>query len=136
MIENKLALLAVPLLPLLGAILAGFFGPTLGRAFAHSVTIFGVAASFVLSVFVFQDVLAGKTFNGALYTWLVTDGIRFEIGFLIDSLTATMMLVVHVRLADGAYLHHRLYERRRWLYAVFCLYLIVYVLDVDVGHVK
>ncbi|MEI6737586.1 MAG: NADH-quinone oxidoreductase subunit L, partial [Pseudomonadota bacterium] len=94
MIENKLALLAIPLLPLIGAILAGFFGPRLGRAFAHSVAIFGVAAAFVLSCFIFPDVLAGKTFNGSIYTWLVTDGIRFEIGFLIDSLTATMMLVV------------------------------------------
>ncbi len=94
MIENKLALLAIPLLPLIGAVLAGFLGPRLGRAFSHGVTIFGVAAAFVLSGLVFQDVLAGKTFNGAIYTWLVTDGIRFEIGFLIDSLTATMMLVV------------------------------------------
>ena len=94
MIENKLALLAIPLLPLIGAMLAGFLGRTLGRTFAHSVTILGVAAAFVLSCFVFQDVLAGKTFNGSIYTWLITDGIRFEIGFLVDSLTAMMMLVV------------------------------------------
>ncbi len=94
MIENKLALLAIPMLPLIGALLAGFLGNTLGRAFAHSVTIFGVAAAFVLSCFVFQDVMAGKTFNGAIYTWLVTGDVRLEVGFLIDSLTATMMLVV------------------------------------------
>jgi NADH-quinone oxidoreductase subunit L len=94
MIENKLALLAIPLLPLLGAILAGFLGRTLGRTFAHSVTILGVAAAFVLSCLVFQDVLAGKKFNGSIYTWLVTGGIKLEVGFLIDSLTATMMLVV------------------------------------------
>ena len=94
MIENKLALLAIPLLPLVGAVLAGFAGPRLGRAFAHTVTILGVIAAFVLSCFVFQDVQAGKTFNGAIYTWLVTDGIKFEIGFLIDALTVTMMLVV------------------------------------------
>jgi NADH-quinone oxidoreductase subunit L len=94
MIENKLALTAIPLLPLVGAVLAGFLGPRLGRSFAHSVTILGVLASFILSAFVFQDVLAGKTFNGSVYTWLVTGGIRFEIGFLVDSLTATMMLVV------------------------------------------
>ena len=94
MIENKLALLAIPLLPLLGAVLAGFLGRPLGRTFAHSVTIFAVAAAFVLSVFVFQDVQAGKTFNGAIYTWLVTDGINLQIGFLIDPLTVTMMLVV------------------------------------------
>ena len=94
MIENKLALLAIPLLPLLGAVLAGFLGPRLGRAFAHSVAILGVTAAFALSCLVFQDVQGGKTFNEAIYTWLVTDGIKFEIGFLIDSLTVLMMLVV------------------------------------------
>jgi NADH-quinone oxidoreductase subunit L len=94
MIENKLALTAIPLLPLVGAVLAGFLGPRLGRSFAHSVTILGVLGAFILSAFVFQDVLAGKTFNGSVYTWLVTGGIRFEVGFLVDSLTATMMLVV------------------------------------------
>ena len=94
MIENKLALLAIPLLPLAGAILAGFLGPRLGRAFAHSVTIFGVLAAFILSCFVFQDVQAGKSFNGSIYTWLVTDGIKLEVGFMIDSLTVMMMLVV------------------------------------------
>ena len=94
MIENKLILLAIPLLPLAGAILAGFLGKTLGRTFAHSVTILGVAASFGLSCLVFQDVLAGKSFNGAIYTWLQTEGIKLEVGFLVDSLTAMMMLVV------------------------------------------
>jgi NADH-quinone oxidoreductase subunit L len=93
MIENKLALLAIPLLPLLGAILAGFFG-RLGRAFAHSATIFCVTAAFALSCFVFQDVQAGKVFNGDIYTWLNAGGIKLAIGFLIDPLTATMMLVV------------------------------------------
>ena len=93
MIENKLALLAIPLLPLLGAVLAGFLGRTLGRAFAHSVTILGVTAALVLSVFVFQDVQAGKTFNGAIYTWLVTEGINLQVGFLIDSPLNVITLV-------------------------------------------
>ncbi len=94
MIENKLALLAIPLLPLLGAILAGFLGGRLGRTFAHSVTIAGVFASLILSFLVFQEVQVGKKFNDAIYTWLVTGGIKLQVGFLIDSLTATMMLVV------------------------------------------
>ncbi len=94
MIENKLALLAIPLLPLVGAILAGFLGPRVGRAFAHSVTIFGVLAAFILSCFVFQDVQAGKSFNGSIYTWLVSDGIKLEVGFMIDPLSVMMMLVV------------------------------------------
>ena len=101
MIENKLALLSIPLLPLAGAILAGFIAPILGksegkpgRAFAHSVTILGVLGAFIVSCFVFQDVLAGKTFNGSVYTWMVSGGIKLEVGFLVDSLTAMMMLVV------------------------------------------
>ena len=94
MIENKLALLAIPLLPLLGAILAGFFGRKSGRTFAHSVTIFCVAAAFTMSWFVWRDVQAGKSFNGPIYTWLVTQGINLQIGFLVDSLTVMMMLVV------------------------------------------
>ena len=94
----KTIYLLVPLAPLAGAILAGFFGRLFGRAFAHSVTIAGVAISFILSCVIFQDVMAvpgdQPLFNGALYSWLVTDGIKFEVGFLIDRLTVLMMLVV------------------------------------------
>jgi NADH-quinone oxidoreductase subunit L len=80
--------------PLLGAIVAGLFGKQIGRKGAHTVTILGVLISFIASCFVFADVLAGNTFNGSLYTWMVSGGIRFEVGFLIDKLTVTMMLVV------------------------------------------
>jgi NADH-quinone oxidoreductase subunit L len=84
----------VPLAPLAGSIIAGLFGKTIGRAGAHWVTILGVAASFFLSIYIFVDVLAGNTFNGSIYTWMTVGDIRFEVGFLIDSLTVTMMLVV------------------------------------------
>ena len=90
---QKLYLL-VPLAPLFGAIVAGLFGKIVGRRGAHIVTILGVATAFVGSVFVFQDVQAGNTFNGTLYTWATSGGITFEVGFLIDSLTVMMMLVV------------------------------------------
>jgi len=92
--DMKTIYLLVVLAPLAGAIGAGFFGKLLGRAFAHSITIAGVAASFILSCIVFQDVMAGNQFNGALYTWSVTQGINLEIGFMIDRLTVLMMLVV------------------------------------------
>jgi NADH-quinone oxidoreductase subunit L len=92
--DMKTIYLLVVLAPLAGAIGAGFFGKLLGRAFAHSITIAGVAASFILSCIVFQDVMAGNQFNGALYTWSVTQGINLEVGFMIDRLTVLMMLVV------------------------------------------
>jgi NADH-quinone oxidoreductase subunit L len=86
--------LIVPLAPLFGALVAGLFGKLVGRTGAHVVTIAGVLASFIASVLVFQDVLAGHTYNGTVYTWMVLGDLHFEVGFLIDALTAMMMLVV------------------------------------------
>ena len=84
----------IPLAPLMGALVAGLFCRVLPRWVAHTGTILGVSVAFGLSVLVFQDVLAGNTFNGPVYTWLTSGEYVFEVGFLIDSLTATMMLVV------------------------------------------
>ncbi|MGB5080809.1 MAG: NADH-quinone oxidoreductase subunit L [Burkholderiales bacterium] len=86
--------LVVPLAPLAGAIIAGLFGRQIGRAGAHWVTIIGVAVSFGVSCTILSDVLDGAEFNGPVYTWLVSGGTRFEIGFLIDRLSALMMVVV------------------------------------------
>ena len=88
--------LAIPLAPLFGAIIAGLFAEKIGRAGAHWVTILGVGASFVLSLLVFKHhVIDGApSYNGSVYTWLVSDGFRFEIGFLVDRLTTLMMVVV------------------------------------------
>src|SRR5512135_2413815 len=90
---QKLYLL-IPLAPLAGAMIAGLFGGLVGRAGAHWATIIGVAISFVASVAVLQDVAQGNVFNGSVYSWLTSGETRFEVGFLIDRLTATMMLVV------------------------------------------
>ena len=86
--------LVIPFAPLAGAIIAGLFGRAIGRAGAHWVTILSVLISFVCSVIVFQDVLAGNVFNGSVYTWITSGETRLEIGFLIDRLTAIMMIVV------------------------------------------
>ncbi len=88
--------LAIPLSSLFGAIIAGLFGKQIGRAGAHWVTILGVAGSFVLSLYVLKGILYDgvPSYNGAVYTWMVSDGIRMEVGFLIDNLTALMMVVV------------------------------------------
>jgi NADH-quinone oxidoreductase subunit L len=86
--------LLVPLAPLAGAIFAGLFGKCLDRAWSHRVTILMMVVSFLASVAVFNDVLAGNNFNGPVYTWLTSGDTSFQVGFLIDKLTATMMLVV------------------------------------------
>jgi NADH-quinone oxidoreductase subunit L len=86
--------LIVPLAPLAGAILAGLFGKRIGRAGAHWAAIVGVAVAFVASCLVFGRVLNGETLNQSVYTWLASGDLRLEVGFLVDRLTALMMVVV------------------------------------------
>jgi len=86
--------LIVPFAPLVGAIIAGLGGRAIGRAGAHSVTIFSVLLSFLASCVIFADVLQGNSFNGSVYTWMTSGETRFEVGFLIDRLSALMMVVV------------------------------------------
>ncbi len=92
--EMQKLYLLVPLAPLFGAAIAGLFCRLIPRWVAHTATIAGVAIAFVASLLIFQDVQAGNTFNGPVYQWLSTGDYTFEVGFLIDPLTVTMMLVV------------------------------------------
>ena len=86
--------LIVPFAPLLGAIIAGLFGRALGRRTTHRIVIALVGLSLFSAIRIFQDVMAGHLFNGPVYTWLNSGDTSFQVGFLIDRLTATMMLVV------------------------------------------
>ena len=88
--------LIIVLAPLLGAILAGFLGAKIGRAGAHWVTSSGVGVSALLSIYVLSGFISGsrELFNGTVYTWMVSDGLSMEVGFLVDRLTAVMMTVV------------------------------------------
>ncbi|HMM55502.1 MAG TPA: NADH-quinone oxidoreductase subunit L [Candidatus Desulfobacillus sp.] len=85
----------VPLAPLAGAIVAGLFGGSIGRAGAHWLTSLGVAVSLVLSWLIFRDVAAGGSWNADVYTWASSSDFSFHVGFLVDRLTVTMMLVVN-----------------------------------------
>ena len=97
---NASTLMLVPLAPLAGALLAGVFGTQfggnrIGRQLSHSFTILGVLLAFVLSAMTLKSVvLDGARFNETLYTWMVVGGLKMEIGFLVDGLTAMMMCVV------------------------------------------
>jgi NADH-quinone oxidoreductase subunit L len=96
---NPNLLLAVPLAPLAGAAIAGlfgtkFFGNKVGRATSHTVTILGVLIAFIISMQTLFAVMDGATFNGTVYRWMTVGDTNFDIGFLVDSLTAMMMCVV------------------------------------------
>ncbi|MFM8548434.1 MAG: NADH-quinone oxidoreductase subunit L [Betaproteobacteria bacterium] len=92
--DMKLAYLLAAFAPLVGAVVAGLFGRSVGRAGARWGTIGGVAVSCAASFWTLADVLAGNVFNGTLYEWAIVGNVRLEIGFLIDTLTVTMMCVV------------------------------------------
>jgi NADH-quinone oxidoreductase subunit L len=93
-------LLAVPLAPLVGAALAGIMGTTfggnvIGRRTSHTLTILGVLIAFILSAMTFKSVAVdGARFNETIYEWMVVGGLKMEIGFMVDGLTAMMMVVV------------------------------------------
>jgi NADH-quinone oxidoreductase subunit L len=93
---NPHLLLAIPLLPLVAALIAGLGGRLVGRTGAHLVTIAGVAVSFLLSLSVLRDVYfeGAPVYDAPVYTWLVSDGMAMHVGFLIDRLTTLMMVVV------------------------------------------
>ena len=88
--------LTIVLAPLIACLIAGLFGKAIGRVGAHSVTILGVGISCALSFYVlYQQVFGGLApFNGTVYTWLLSDGLKLDVGFLIDHLSAMMMAVV------------------------------------------
>ena len=88
--------LAIVLCPLVAALVAGLFGRQIGRAGAHTATILGVGASFVMSLLVLkaQWLDGAPAYNGSVYTWAVVDGVTMDVGFLVDRLTALMMVVV------------------------------------------
>ncbi len=88
-------LLVVPLAPLVGAIVAGLAGKLVGRRGSHVVTILGVLIAFVVSALTLKAVaMDGARFNATVYEWMVVGGLKMEIGFLIDGLSAMMMCVV------------------------------------------
>ena len=93
---NPTVLLAIPLLPLLASLVAGLGGRLIGRAGAHTIACVAVAASCLLSLIVLKQVYfdGAPLYDARVYTWLVSDGMHMEVGFLIDRLTALMMAVV------------------------------------------
>ncbi len=93
---NPTLLLAIPMLPLIAALLAGLAGKRIGRAGAAAVTITAVGVSCLLSMYVLKQLLVDQVpdYQGTVYTWLLSDNVRMQVGFLVDHLSALMMVVV------------------------------------------
>ncbi|MCI0399712.1 MAG: NADH-quinone oxidoreductase subunit L [Gammaproteobacteria bacterium] len=128
--------LGVVLAPLLASIIAGLFGRSIGRAGAHWVTIIGVGIAFILSSVAFNYIVfdGGEVFNGAVYTWLVSGDTRLVIGFLIDRLSVTMMVVVSfvswvIHIYTIGYMHDDPGYQRFFSYtALFTFFMLILVM--------
>ncbi|MAZ44432.1 MAG: NADH-quinone oxidoreductase subunit L [Legionellales bacterium] len=87
--------LIVVFAPLIGAIVAGLGCRVIPRWLAHTATILGVAVSCFYSYQVLMQLMAGgPALYTNLYTWAQFGDFSLSIGFMVDKLTATMMLVV------------------------------------------
>ena len=92
---NENLLLTLVLAPLLGSIVAGLFGKKIGEKASHTVTIIGVFVAFIISMWVFKLVIFDSaSYNAQVYQWLQAGSLSIEIGFMVDSLTAIMLVVV------------------------------------------
>ncbi|MBA8886922.1 NADH-quinone oxidoreductase subunit L [Dokdonella fugitiva] len=93
---SKTILLVIVLAPLFGALVAGLLRNQVGRKGAAGVTIAGVLLSCALSFHVLYQLVWGgaTTFNENLYTWFQVGSFGAHVGFLVDRLTAMMMVVV------------------------------------------
>ncbi len=92
---NENLLLTLVLAPLLGSIVAGLFGKKIGEKASHTVTIIGVFVAFIVSMWVFKLVIFDSaSYNAQVYQWLQAGSLSIEIGFMVDSLTAIMLVVV------------------------------------------
>ncbi|MBB3226825.1 NADH-quinone oxidoreductase subunit L [Luteibacter sp. Sphag1AF] len=89
-------LLIIALAPLAGAVLAGLLGRVIGRAGSHTVTILGVGIACGLSMYVLYQLVWGgaENFNQDVYTWFEIGKLHVSVGFMVDRLTAMMMVVV------------------------------------------
>ena len=95
MVLDQTLLLTLALSPLVGSVIAGLFGKKIGRTWSHRVTILGVAIAFALSAIVFKLVIfEGQSYNAQVYQWMQVGSLSLEVGFMVDSLTAMMMVVV------------------------------------------
>ncbi len=93
---STVELLAIPVLPLIGAMVVGLFGWFLKERLSHWITCTLVIASTVLSIHVFIQVMGGASFHGNFWTWIISGDLDIPIGMMIDRLTTVMMMTVTI----------------------------------------
>ncbi len=131
---NHPLVLVVVFAPLLGAIIAGFLGKVVGRSATHRIAIGLMICSFAAALGIAKQVLIdGKTYNDLLYHWVLSGHYAFDVGFLVDQLSAVMLVIVTfvslvVHIYTIGYMHDDPGYQRFFSYVS-----LFYVYDVDAG---
>jgi NADH-quinone oxidoreductase subunit L len=88
---------AVVFLPLIAAIIAGFFGRAIGDRGAQLVTCGALLLSAVLGLFLFRDILASDEVRVIpLAKWIIAGGVDVNWALRLDTLSGVMIVVVTV----------------------------------------
>jgi len=90
----KAAVLLIPLLPMASFIITGLFGKRYFREKSHYLSVAAVAISWLLSLYLIIQVERGEEVHWQVYSWIAAGSFKVDIGFLVDQLTAVMLLVV------------------------------------------
>ncbi len=92
----KTIYLLIAFLPLIGAAISGLLCRVISNTVAHTVTIALVGVSAILSGYVLYVHATGQVpiFNGNVYEWMSVGSISVAVGFLVDNLTAMMLVIV------------------------------------------
>jgi len=97
-VQNPLIVIALMtcLLPLAGSLLAGLLGQRCGRMLTHRVLVSFVGIAFFLSCYLFKVMVIDghAAVEDSFYTWATSGSLHFNIAFLLDRLSATMIMIV------------------------------------------
>lgn len=88
--------LIITLLPLAGALMAGLLGKKIGHTLTHRIAVTLVGISFVLSCYLFKTMVMGNqpAIDARFYTWATSGVLHFDVAFLLDRLSITMITIV------------------------------------------
>jgi NADH-quinone oxidoreductase subunit L len=86
----------IPLFPLLGFIINGFFGKKISKGLSGAIASIAVLASFIVAVLIFLELEHSEIKSHAvcLFSWINSDTLKIPFEFLVDPLSALFLLII------------------------------------------
>src|ERR1700749_2681901 len=102
----------VPLFPLIGFLINGFFGKKMSKSLSGTIACVSVLASFIVSLLIFMEVNASEQKSNVIeiFSWINSDTLKIPFSFLVDPLSCLFLMnitgigfLIHVY--STAYMH-------------------------------